>query len=182
MKKNLLLYILLIFLIVVNGFFLYNYLGMTATTSKNNKNDQRNNGPENFIVKALKFDKEQMAKLEDINIGHHEAMVDTSDEVKVLKDKLRSLITKEDVSDTEIDSILNVLGEKEKAHEKMMFNHLRAIRDICTDKQKQRFEKIIKDAMRGGPRPGGAGPNNGREGQLPPPKGPRGMPEGSPQP
>ncbi|MGK0252634.1 MAG: protein CpxP [Mariniflexile sp.] len=145
MNKNSLLYILLVFLIIVNGFFLYNYLG--SATSKNDVNKKGKGGPAEFIVKALKFDNEQMAKFEKINKGHHEAMVKSRDETKVLKDKLGRLIIEENISDAEVDSILVLLAEKEKAHEKMMFYNLRAIQAICTDEQKQHFEKIIKDAL-----------------------------------
>ncbi|CAH8290773.1 hypothetical protein EV196_107137 [Mariniflexile fucanivorans] len=168
MKKNLILYILLVFLVVVNGFFLYNYL--FPTVSKINNIGKVNGSPETFIVKALGFDDEQMKQFEEINNGHHESMVKSSEETKVLKDQLGRLIIKENVSDTEIDSILNLLGKKEVAHEKLMFNHLRAIRNICTENQKERFEQIIRDALRGGPKGMGQG-----EGGPPPPEG---MPEG----
>ena len=64
MKKNLILYILLVFLVVVNGFFLYNYL--TPTVSETNDLGKRkgNGSPAAFIVKALEFDEEQMKQFE----------------------------------------------------------------------------------------------------------------------
>jgi len=182
MKKNLPLYILLVFLIVVNGFFLYNYL--SPTISKNDDSGKGTKGQSDFIVKALEFDDEQLKQFEKINEGHHESMIQLAEDLKITKDELGKLIVKENVSENEVDSVLNLLAEKEMAHEKLMFNHLRAVRNICTEEQKQRFEEIIRDALRGGPRgkrQGNGGPplpGNMREGGPPP----DGMPEGMPPP
>ena len=189
MKKNLPLYILLVFLIIVNGFFLYNYLSPTIAKSNDTVKGSGNAGPSEFIVKALKFDDEQMKQFEAINSGHHERMIKASEETRIFKDQLGRLILKDNVSEAEMDSILNLLGEKEMAHEKLMFSHLRAIRNICTEEQKQRFEQIIRDALRGGlggKRQGGGGPPPDGRREVGPPKGnmrdggppPEDMPEG----
>lgn len=191
MKKNVLLYILLTFLIVVNVFFLYNYLG--SSDDKPNRIERK--GPTDFIVKALKFDDNQIQQFEKLNETHHQNMRKYSQGSKKLKDKLFSLITVEDVSDAEIDSIISLLGAREQEREKLMFYNLRSIKSICNDEQKVNFEKIIKDALskagRGGP-PGGEGlPPKGEhpEGRMdgPPPHGrPDGpledMPDGPPPP
>ncbi len=174
MKKNIILYILLVFLVVVNGFFLYNYLTPTVSKTNDIGKGKGNGGPAEFIVKALEFDDAQIKQFEKIDNGHHESMIKSSEEIRVFKDELGRLIIKENVSDVEIDSILNLLGEKEMAHEKLMLNHLRAIRNICTENQKERFEQIIRDALSGGPkgmRPGDGGPppqEGMREGGPPP--------------
>ena len=83
MKKNLILYILLVFLIVVNGFFLFNYMG------NSNKNKQKGpKGPGNFIVKELGFNEDQLKQFREKSRGHHQAMMDLSDNIKNLKDEL----------------------------------------------------------------------------------------------
>jgi hypothetical protein len=181
MKKNTLLYILLIFLIVVNGFFLFNYLGNSALKPEAN-DSSRNKGPVAFLVKSLDFNEAQMAQLEIINEEHFSAMESTKADELVLKEKLHRLILKDDVLETEVDSILNALGEQQLTHEKMIFYHLRAIRGICTDAQKLKFDNIIKDAKRGGKqRPEmGEHPDMHRDGPPPPPDGRR--PDGPPPP
>ncbi|MBP0903326.1 Spy/CpxP family protein refolding chaperone [Mariniflexile gromovii] len=184
MKNNLILYILLVFLVAVNGFFLYNYLSPTTAKSNNLVKGSGNGGPSEFIVKALKFDDEQMKQFEKIDKEHHERMVASNEETKVFKDQLGRLIIKDHVAEAEVDSILNLMGEKEMVHERLMFDHLRAIRNICTEEQKQRFEQIVRDALRRGPngkRPGNGGPppRDGRPQGGPPPEN---MPEGGPPP
>ena len=192
MKNNLILYILLVFLVIVNGFFLYNYL--SPTILKSNDNSKGDRSPSSFIVKALGFDEQQMKQFEEVDVRHHKNMIKSAETLKVVKDQLAKQIIKENVLDAEVDSILDILVEKEKAHEKLMFNHLRAIRNICTNEQKQRFEQIIQDALRGGsngkrlgdsgpPPPDGMNengppPDNMPEGDRPP----EGMREGGPPP
>ena len=60
MKKNTILYILLAFLIIANGFFLVNYLG------RSRKPDGQK-GPGDFIVKELNFDASQMERFHLLN-------------------------------------------------------------------------------------------------------------------
>jgi Spy/CpxP family protein refolding chaperone len=180
MKKNTLLYVLLVFLIAVNGFFLFNYLGKSPLKAKAN-NISRNKGPAEFLVKALEFDKGQMAQFEILNNEHHQAMQSISKDEFELKEQLHNLIIKDEVEEPEVDSLLSKLAIKQMEREKLIFFNLRAIRAICTEAQKQKFEKIIKDAKRGEKqRPVlGEHPNDRRDG--PPP--PQGMPpEGPPPP
>ena len=63
MKKNGALYVLLAFLIIANGFFLFLFL---SKPSKNGGN------PENFIAKELKFDEQQLEKFRELNEIHND--------------------------------------------------------------------------------------------------------------
>lgn len=196
MNKNILLYILLVFLIVVNGFFLFNFLG----DSKDKPNEVERKRPMDFIVKVLEFDDNQIQQFQKLNEEHHQSIRKYNEDTKNLKDELFTLITAEDVSNTKIDSIIGLLGANEQEREKSIFYNLRDIQSICNDKQKLNFQKIIKDALRksgnGGP-PGGGGANRERpEGRMdgpplhgrpdgPPPHGrsdgpPKDMPDGQP--
>ena len=58
MIKNKILYVLLAFLIIANGFFLYDYLG------KPDRNGPRNN-PQQFIVKELNFNQASVPVCKD---------------------------------------------------------------------------------------------------------------------
>lgn len=157
MKKNLILYILLAFLIAVNGFFLFNYLGRPGKKGPK--------GPESFIVKELKFDKDQMAQFEVISDKHRKKMKGISNEIKKQKDVLLGKISKESFGKREIDSIATIIGMKQYQLETEMFYNLRAIQELCNDEQKKRFINIVKDARR----PGG-GPNENGPKDRPPPR------------
>jgi len=164
MKKNLLLYILLAFLLVVNGFFLINHL------SKANRKGPK--GPGNFIVKELQFNKDQLNNFDQLNDQHHNKMRLLSDDLRKLKDELFSKISVASVNENEVDSLTTLIGKKEKEKETEIFNHFRNIQDICTEKQKEKFKIIIKDALRRGDDKGQRPPGSGRpnERRSPPPR------------
>ncbi|MDO5969707.1 hypothetical protein Q4Q35_07795 [Flavivirga aquimarina] len=178
MNKNKLLYILLAFLIVVNGFFLSKYLGVPEVT-QDRKKPMGDAKPFSFIAKELKFEEEQLVEFEKISKEHHQAMRRSLDATKALKDELFDEISKDSIFQDKVDSIIDLLGKQGQKKEKQIFFYLRDVRRICNDKQKERFANIISDALRKrgakGERP--EGPPHGR------PEGPPGdMLDGPPPP
>ena len=166
MKKNVLLYILLIFLVIVNGFFLFNY----GTASKKT-NQGEPNRPFNFITKELKFDDVQQQKMEILSKAHHQKMRATSNAIKKLKDALFNSLSQPDVKENYIDSITTLIGNNEKEKDLEIFHHFKDIQNICNDKQKKKFKRIISDALH---RAGGRGQRSlherGDNNGAPPPK------------
>ncbi|WP_372756627.1 Spy/CpxP family protein refolding chaperone [Mariniflexile sp.] len=175
MKKNLLLYILLVFLIIVNGFFLYNYLGKPNVIT----GEESSKGM-NFVIKQLDFNEDQIKQLEGIDDKHHEKMKGFSNEIRGLKDALFSNISVETLNKKEVDSIISRIALKESEKEKEVFYHFRSIHELCNDKQKAKFKTIINQALgnggenrppqqgmeRNGPRP----PRDGEMRDGPPPR------------
>ena len=149
MKKNLLLYILLAFLIIVNGFFLVHFF-----KGPPHGKPGRGGDPAHFLAEQLQFSEAQMQQLQAINKGHHQEMQLIFGEIKFLKDALFSNLSKEDYSKAAIDSITRLIGEREKEKDLRTFYHFKAIQDICTDSQKEKFQHIVEDALhRHGGRP-----------------------------
>ncbi|MBM1107764.1 hypothetical protein JQC67_16530 [Aurantibacter crassamenti] len=167
MKKNLLLYILLGFLILMNGFFLFKHFGSIG------ERGPKNQGPSNFIATELQFDENQMQQFEQLNIAHRKEIRTILDDVKLSKDAMFSLIPDNTVNDFTIDSIITVIANKEKKRELATFNFFRSVNELCNEEQAARLALILKDALhhpgsenREGPPPGGRGPEN-----RPPPPG-----------
>jgi hypothetical protein len=167
MKKNVILYVLLVFLIVVNGFFLFNYIG---NTSGNNINEPQRN--RNFIVKELGFNKAQLEEFKEKSEGHHKTMIRLSDEVKELKDVLFSKLSDDFVDESVIDSISSLICEKEKVKEKEVFYHFKMIQELSNDTQKEKFKTIIMDALRQDEQGQRPPPPRDGEGHRPPPRNP----------
>ena len=142
MTKNTILYVLLAFLIIANGFFLYDYLG------KPDRDGPRNN-PEQFIVKELNFNADQMQEFKGLGKNHRERMMRLDQEQKQLKDQLFSKVSEKNINPLEIERISSLIGENNKNKDLEVFNHFRAIQEICNDSQKQKFMKIqfLKDKL-----------------------------------
>lgn len=147
MKKNLLLYILLIFLIIVNGFFLFNYMGKTNAGKQSER--QR---PGDFIIKELGFNELQLEQFRALNHEHHRTMRHLSGDLKILKDDLFDELSISPTNDMLIDSMTSLIGKKQKERETEVFYHFKRIQEICNSSQKEKFEKIIIDALRRGGR------------------------------
>ena len=151
MKKNILLYVLLAFLIIVNGIFIFLFLAGPP------KNDNRK-GPGDFIMKRLEFNDQQIVKFHKLSEEFENKREVNSIEIKSLKDQLFDKISDEVVTDAVIDSITNLIGKKEQAKDLLVFNHFKEMRALCNDTQKIKFDKIIKEALHKGARPNGPPP------------------------
>ena len=162
MKRNLLLYILLAFLLVVNGFFLFNHL------AKPDRKEPK--GPRDFIAKELKFDDEQLEHFRQLNDNHEKERGILFDEIKQLKDELFSKISNDKIDKEEIDSIAGLIGQKEQSKDRVVFYHFRSIRAICNENQKVRFDIIIEEGLHRGGGANGPPPQLRGRGNEPPPR------------
>jgi len=146
MKKNTLLYIIIILLLGFNGYFI-------ATQFKKPPRIKRG-GPEVFITKELNFDENQMAQFDLLFEPHDAKMRALGRQKKELKDELFKMMFQEDVPQTAIDSILVEIGRNEQERDTQVFHHFREVRKICNESQRKKFEKIVVGALhRNGPGP-----------------------------
>ena len=164
MKKNLILYILLVFLIAANVFFLYLYMGKSDDSMPSMP--ERN---QNFIVKELGFNENQLKQFNEKSKRHFEVMMDLSNGIKELKDNLFGTLSDDSVNEATIDSISALICEIETKKEKEIYYHFRMIRDIANDEQKEKFEGILLDALRQRDQGNRPPPPNGQDGQRPRP-------------
>ncbi len=167
MKKNLLLYILLGFLVIMNGFFLFKNFGIS------NQSGPQRPAPSNFIAKQLEFDATQLQQFEELDLAHRKKMKIILFDIKESKDALFDKLSDETVNDSEIDAITTQIANKEKTKELETFRFFKAVGELCNENQKERFKTIIKDALRRQGPPGRDGPPGGGpggEGRPPPPR------------
>ncbi|WP_353779491.1 Spy/CpxP family protein refolding chaperone [Winogradskyella sp. 3972H.M.0a.05] len=156
--KNRILYILLGFLIIANGFFLYQFF---------DKPKKRGQKPELFMVKELGFSEKQMQDFRVMSDLHFDQMQHIAHQIRRHKDELFSKIGNDSIDERDIDSLTKIIGDLEKEKDAKLFHHLRKVRALCNDEQKAKFETIMKDALRRGARgPRGPGP----KGDRPPPR------------
>ncbi|WP_298534718.1 hypothetical protein [uncultured Algibacter sp.] len=175
MKRNLLLYILLLFLIIVNGFFLYNYLG---NPDKEQQQEARK-PPGAFLMDELGFSNSQKDEFRVLTREHRQRIRGISDEIRQLKDELFSGLSDTSSRGADTDSIATLIGKNEAAKDLEVLRHFKQVEALCKAQQKEKFRKIIHDALKRGGRdqrpPRGVRPNDrpprprDREGNRPPP-------------
>jgi hypothetical protein len=143
MKKNSLLYLLIIVLVISNAVFVFLHF------KKHNRGERHN--PGSFVAKQLDFNESQMIKFEALNKDHENEMKSIFKETKKIKDQLFTNIGNKDYSTKELDSLTNSMGYKMALRGKITFTHFNAILKICeTEQQKKDFKSIIKKAMQRG--------------------------------
>ncbi|WP_405296444.1 Spy/CpxP family protein refolding chaperone [Algibacter sp. Ld11] len=180
MKKNIVLYILLVFLVVVNVFFLYNYIGKPGVEERKERQD-----PMSFIVDELNFNEQQLEAVQNLNKEHHESMMRNNSGIRKFKDALFDKLSDEKIDPKVVDSLARIIALKEMEFDKMAFYHFRDIQELCNPQQKEKFKSIMNDALKKGsnkrerpnkdggerngpPPPGGMGGD--RQGPPPPPR------------
>lgn len=169
MKKNTILYILLVFLVLFNGFFLFNFLGEISADKGNETKD-----PMRFVRQQLNLSASQIETFEIINKEHHQKMMGFNDDLRGLKDALFNNISENSLDEESVDSIVTLIGEKQKVKEMEIYDHFKSIQELCDAKQKEKFKKILKDAIRRGdgnrpPHPEGQKGRDGNGHRPPPP-------------
>lgn len=138
---------------------------------KNNDNrPSQSQRDKNIIVKELGFNTEQLKQFNEKSKGHHETIMRLSDDVRELKDKMFGTLSNDSINKKTIDSITSLICEKETEKEKEIFYHFKMIQDISNDKQKEKFKRILMDALRQGENANRPPPPNGDEGHRPPPR------------
>ncbi len=139
MKKNTLLYILLAFLVVMNGFFMVKIFGDKPPKHPN---------PGKFIAKELQFDEAQMEDFSKMNDMHHDEMRKISREIKGLKDQLFAEISETSVNTDKVNDLARRIGEKERQKDLKTFYHFKEVQKICTEDQRERFNTIVQQALK----------------------------------
>ena len=164
MKKKLPLYILLLFLIVVNVFFLFNYIEFKE------KSDKQVKRPRVFLIEELSFDSNQQKQFEVLEKEHHDKMQLILKNVIGLKNELFNSLSNRPLAIVDKDSVATLIGKNEARKELEMFRFFKEVKLLCDNKQKVKFDKIINDALKQGGRNLGPPPPRGRgdRSRLPP--------------
>jgi len=140
MKKSNLLYLLILVLVITNGFFIYNHL------NKHNKGSHRN--PAAFITKKLNFDEDQMVKFDVINKTHEAEIEDLFKNLRGLKNELFTHLGDTLISKEKLVALTNEIGVLEAKRDQKTFIHFNEILKICNASQKEIFKDIITKARK----------------------------------
>ncbi len=135
-------------------------------------------GPKERVISSLKFTDDQVKKYELLIEDHQRSMRKLKEQGAALRRVLFSGLNNSASPVKLADSLVSEIGNNQREIEIVTYNHFSQVRALCTDQQKQQFDKIIVDItrnMNGGPDghrppPGEGrpdGPPNGEAGRLP---------------
>jgi len=99
-----------------------------------------------FLMHELHFNENQREQFDVLFESHQQKMGKIKMRGKELHDLMfdELAITNES---NKSDSLINLIGENRKSGEKELFKHLSEVRALCNEKQKGKFDRIIKGAL-----------------------------------
>lgn len=133
-----------------------------------------------FLETELKFDEKQTESYRELRQEHAQQMRSLREHVKEMKEDYYADLGKT-ISDDSLIARANQIETKMAEADVITFKHFQQVRQMCTPAQQKHFDEVILDLIRsierqgpprGGPRPEGMLPRDGRppmEGDMPPP-------------
>ena len=100
-----------------------------------------------FLAEELKFTPEQTEKFNKLRDDHFTASKKTIDEMHKSMDDMMDLI-KTGGNDAKAEELATQISAKQKELQLMAFRHFKSIRELCDDKQKEKFDTVLKDIVK----------------------------------
>jgi Spy/CpxP family protein refolding chaperone len=137
--------------------------------------------PRDLVVKELHMTNEQISKYDVLIKEHQQAMHRLKDAARDYRHQLFENLKGDPARNMATDSLASKIAANQKEIEMVTYRHFEAVRALCTDQQKQDFDRIIQEVTK--MMNGGAGgrkhlPEDRPEGPPPPGEQPEGPPQG----
>ncbi len=115
-----------------------------------------------FLTKELQLTQQQQLEYRQLRDKHQSGQLQYRDSIRTSKDSLFSLLKQPNVTDSLLEHYSKRATVYDQQLDILTFKHFQQVRALCTPKQQEKFDEIIKDAMRrmGGPRGRRPGPEN----------------------
>lgn len=100
---------------------------------------RKNEGPREYIIEKLDFNKEQVKQYDSLIKWHRSSIHNAEEQLFSLKSLLYSSL---DNNNESIDSIINAINSIHNDIEKINVQHFKEIEKICTTEQKDKFKSL----------------------------------------
>ncbi|MBL3656450.1 periplasmic heavy metal sensor [Fulvivirga sediminis] len=142
MNKNRLLTGLVIVLAIMNVVLL-SFLWFSRSDKKTNKRwNNQSKRVESFFDRKLNLTESQSLAFEKERKDHFKTTLPLVKEIQADKRKMVTMLG-QGVDSLHIEAVLQSINEKNNNLERLNFWHIKTLREICTDEQKPKFDKII---------------------------------------
>lgn len=154
MKKTYFLYIVIGVMMLLNVATII-FVWKCYPQPKSRPNPARPLNPGDFIINELGFDENQRKKFDILRDEHRNRMNENRDSVRKCRDQLYVLLP--DGETKQVEKLTQEIGKLEREKELITFQHFQEIRALCNNKQKEKFDGIIRQVlqlMKTAPEPG----------------------------
>ena len=105
-------------------------------------------GSASMLKSELGLSDEQFERYRELREQHREKTAGIQDEMHALKRRLFNELFESELDTLEVERIIRVLADKEEMLERVTFAHLRDLRDLCGEGQKEKLQKLLDEFFR----------------------------------
>lgn len=110
-------------------------------------------GPKERIISELKFTPDQIDLFEDLVDKHRALMRDLNDKGREIRSQYFDLLKQEQPDQKLVDELSLAIANNQKEIEQVTFNHFKDVRKLCSAVQKEKFDGLIGEVLKGMARP-----------------------------
>lgn len=134
MKKEKFLWILVIVLIALNAATLF-FIVRGPRPDHENRFDRT-------VVDELELNDKQIKQFNAMKREHHQEIMRLDAEMRSVYERYFYLLTNT-MNSSEKDSLETILSNKQKEKIQITYHHFEELKSICTEKQKEKFKKLV---------------------------------------
>lgn len=109
---------------------------------------QSDGGPKEFLIRELNLNEKQKTDYLRLVEEHQADMKRIKEKIRNEKDELWNNFSKSDKNTNAEELIASKIGEDQKQIELITFRHFKNVRELCDADQKEKFDEVIKEALR----------------------------------
>ena len=145
-KKYRALVSIIVFLLITNMAMLIFFMVLSKPiTNRHRSHDQ--NGMYTTLQKDVGFSKAQLDQYQVLRNQQRDTIKPLFNDLRKAKETFYGLIYSSDVSDSLLNSDVDLIAQKQKELDLKMFNHFKNVRNLCTPDQLQKFDSTIKKVV-----------------------------------
>ncbi|HKH61491.1 MAG TPA: hypothetical protein VKA49_11705 [Flavitalea sp.] len=143
LKNKVLVSIIGILLLANIAMLVFFIIGMKKP-DRENHGEQRlpPHATESFLQTKVGFTDQQIEQFNKLKEVHHAKLFPLFEDLRKTKDQFFVMV-KDSQPDSYIDSMANVIGEKQRTLDRTVFETIREVRNICTPQQQVGFDSLL---------------------------------------
>lgn len=142
LKNKVLVTIIAILLLANIAMLLFLISGMRRPEGNEFADTKKNHSTEALLQSKIGFSDQQINRFNELKKDHHEKLNPLFEDLRRTKDEFFVLV-KDSLSQSEIDSLASLIGEKQKMLDSQVFQAVREVRSICTPQQQAVFDSML---------------------------------------
>ena len=111
-------------------------------------NPPRGEKASDFLIEQLKFSNQQLAAFETLKHAHHTSIDSLREAGKEIHHLFFDNLKNQKQDTATINKFAREIANNQTQMELVTFNHFKEVRELCDEKQKQKFDEIIQEVLK----------------------------------